>query len=344
MRKEFIPPQDINLFMIRLQTAVDSSMEYTANETKLMEAFILSRPEVDHDYCVCGGYNGGSDNMAQIMITLKDPDKRPIVAPFKHRPKQNELMAYFRKELAKRFPNVQAFLQDLSQTSFTAQRGFPIEFNLRGPDWNKLGDLAYQFMDEMAKSKLMTDINTDFLAKVNEVHIIPDRFKAAHMGVDVMTVGNVINNLIGGQPIGKYTENGSRYDIRIRLIPTQRITAADILRLQIWNNRGELVRLSEVVDVKVEPTSLIITRRDRERAISIFGNVAQGKSQTVALQEVQNIAKRILPPQYHVVFSGSAQVFQEAFAGLLIVLLLGIIVSYMVLGSQFNSYIHPISV
>ena len=344
LRKEFIPAQDINLIMIRLQTAVDSSIDFTADQTKQIEAFVLSRPEIDHDYCVIGSFTGGQDNQGQIMVTLKDPDKRPILTPFKHRPKQIELMAYFRKELAKRFPNVQCFIQDLSQTSFTAQRGFPIEFNLRGPDWNKLADLTQQFMQEMKKSGLMTDVNTDFLERVKEIHIIPNRFKAANMGVDVITVGNVINNLIGGQPIGKYTENGSRYDIRIRLIPTQRLTAADILRLQIWNNRGELVRLSEVVDVKIEPTSLIITRIDRERAISIFGNVAQGKSQTTALNEVQNIAKRILPPQYHIVLSGSSLVFKEAFSGLLIVLFLGIIVAYMVLGSQFNSYIHPVSV
>jgi HAE1 family hydrophobic/amphiphilic exporter-1 len=127
-------------------------------------------------------------------------------------------------------------------------------------------------------------------------------------------------------------------------VPTQRTQAQDIERLWVWNNRGELVQLKDVVTVTEQPTLLTITRKNRERAIGLFANVAPGKSQTAALAEVGRIAKEVLPEGYQVVFSGSTQTFKESFQSLLFALLLGILVSYMVLGSQYNSYLHPVTV
>src|SRR5262249_54882903 len=91
-------------------------------------------------------------------------------------------------------------------------------------------------------------------------------------------------------------------------------------------------------------TLLTITRRDRSRAISIFANVAPGKSQADALNVVQQIGKQILPEGTKLVFSGSAETFKESFLGLIFALLLGVIVAYMVLGSQFNSFVHAVLV
>jgi len=83
---------------------------------------------------------------------------------------------------------------------------------------------------------------------------------------------------------------------------------------------------------------------DRQRTISLFANVAKGKSQTDAMEEVQKLAKKILPPGYNVVFTGSSETFSESFKDLLFAMILGILVAYMILASQFNSYIDPVCV
>jgi len=132
--------------------------------------------------------------------------------------------------------------------------------------------------------------------------------------------------------------------VRVRLVPTQRSQKEDIERLWVWNNRGELVQLKDIVAITEKPTLLTITRRSRERAITLFANVAPGKSQSTALREVERIAKGLLPDGYHIVFSGSTQTFKESFQSLGFALILGIIVAYMVLASQFNSYLHPVTV
>jgi HAE1 family hydrophobic/amphiphilic exporter-1 len=117
-----------------------------------------------------------------------------------------------------------------------------------------------------------------------------------------------------------------------------------IKKLYVRNNRGELILLSSVVDIRQVPTLEVITRLNRERSITVSANVAQGKSQQAALQAAVELGKKILPLGYHVGITGSAQTFQESFAGLLLALFLGILVSYMVLGTQFNSFIDPVSV
>lgn len=343
IRKEFLPSQDMSMIMCRMQTPEGSSITLTDDRFMRAEKYVMSRPEVEGYFAAIGGFTGGEINSGVIFITFKSPKDRPVVPPNRRPLTQSQLMAVFRTELNK-IPDVKAYIQDLSLAGFSAQRGYPIELSIRGPDWEMLSEYASSIREEMKKSRLMTDVDTDYLSKVPEIRVEPDRKKAEERGVSVSKIGSAINALIGGQRIGKYTRDGRRYDVRVRLMPSQRDQVDDIERLWVWNDRGELVQLKDVVDIKEKPTPLTITRRNRERAISIFANVAQGKSQTDAIKEVEDIGKKILPEGYHIVFGGSTQTFKESFSSLILAFWLGIIVAYMVLASQFNSYLHPVTV
>lgn len=343
MRKELLPSQDQSMLMCRIQTPEGSSIVLTDDRFKQAEAFIMGRPEVEGYFAAVGGFTGGEVNSGIIFITFKDPKKRPIVPPNKHPLSQNELMSLLRTELNK-IPDAKAYIQDLSLSGFSAQRGFPIEFSVRGSDWEKLSEYSAKIRERMSKSGLMIDVDTDYLAKVPEIHVTPNRREANARGVSVSSIGSAINSLIGGERIGKYTRDGRRYDVRIRLKPSQRTVAEDIDKLWVWNNRGELVQLKDVVDIIKKPTPLTITRRNRERAISIFSNIVRGKSQTDAVKEIQRIAKEVLPDGYRIAFSGSTETFKESFQSLMLAFWLGVLIAYMVLASQFNSYLHPVTV
>jgi HAE1 family hydrophobic/amphiphilic exporter-1 len=343
MRKEFVPPQDQSMLMCRLQAPVGSSITFTDERFKIAEDYISKRPEVSGYFCVVGGFGGGEVNSGNIFVTLKEPKNRPVVAPNKRSLSQGSLMVLFRQELNK-IPDLKATIQDLSLSGFSSQRGFPVEFSIRGPDWEKLAAYATQIQEKMKKNPLVIDVDTDYLAKIPEIRIQPDRQKADDRGVSVAAIGKVVNALIGGERISKYTKDGRRYDVRIRLVPSQRNEIEDIMRLWVWNNRGELVQLKDVITITEKLTPLTITRRNRERAISIFANVTPGKSQTDALKEVEKIARDVLPEGYRVVFTGSAKTFKESFSSLMLAFWLGILIAYMVLASQFNSYLHPVSV
>jgi HAE1 family hydrophobic/amphiphilic exporter-1 len=115
-------------------------------------------------------------------------------------------------------------------------------------------------------------------------------------------------------------------------------------KILVRNNRGELIPLSAVVKIDQGTALQSITRMDRERAVTLYANLAKGKTQAQAMAEVEKLTTQLLPEGYHMAVSGSAKTFKESFRSLLVALLLGIIVSYMILAAQFNSYIHPITV
>ena len=343
LRKESVPPQDQSMFLVRLQTPVGSSIEFTDERFKQAEAVAMSRPELKRYFGAIGGFGGGEVDTGILFLTFKPPRERTVVPPNTHSLTQQELMALFRKEL-NAIPDVKARIQDLSLSGFSAQRGFPIELTVRGPDWGQLADIAQEMERRMAASALMVDVDTDYLTGIPEVRVRPDRQKAAERGVSIETIGRTINALIGGERVAKYSRGGRRYDVRVRLVPSQRTQAEDIERLWVWNHHGELVQLKDVVTILEQPTLLTITRKNRERAISLFANVAPGQSQAAAAVAVNRIAKEIVPEGYHVVFSGSSQTFRESFQSLLFALWLGILVAYMVLASQYNSYLHPVTI
>jgi HAE1 family hydrophobic/amphiphilic exporter-1 len=118
----------------------------------------------------------------------------------------------------------------------------------------------------------------------------------------------------------------------------------DLKKIYVRNTRGELVKLLDVVNVKELPGVQSVNRRSRQRAITIFAGVAPGKSQGSALEKVREITTNHLQPGYTLVESGSAETYNEAFSSLIFALIMGIVIAYMVLGTQFNSFIDPVTV
>ncbi len=234
-------------------------------------------------------------------------------------------------------------MQDLSQQGFTAQRGFPIEFSIRGSDWKTLEKLSGDITQKLSASGLAVDVDTDYRIGVPELRIEPDRARCSDLGISVEDVATAINALVGGERVGKYSSGGRRVDVRMRLLAEQRTGLDDISRLKVRNRNGDLIPLSSLVTYQELPALQAVTRKDRERAISIFANVAPGHSQKEAIDYVENLTNE-MPQGYRTVLSGSSVAFKESSNSLLFALFMGIMIAYMVLASQFNSFSHPITI
>ena len=343
--KEFVPVQDTSNFMMRVKTPDGSSLEYTNKATKEVEDYILSRPEILRYFVAVGGFGGNAEaSSANIFVTMKDPKDRPInpkTGKTWYQPDfLNDLRAHF-----KGFKYGKVFVQDTSQSGFSASgRGFPVEFTLIGGNWKKLTGAAKAVMEEMRASGVYVDVDTDYKESVMEIQVFPDREKAKLRGVSVLEIGTTINALIGGVIIGKYSKDGHRNDIRIKMADASKDKLQDLNKIFVRNTRGELVNLMDVVVVKELPGVQAINRRARQRAVTIYAGIAPGKSQGEALADVRLITKKHLPPGYSLVESGSAETYNEAFTSLIFALGMGILIAYMVLGTQFNSFIDPITV
>ncbi len=343
LRKEFVPAQDQGMFLVRIQTPIGSSMDFTNEKFKIAESIAMSRPEIKSYYSAVGGFGGGEVNTGMLFMTMHPREERPVNKEKGKKLSQHEMMDIIRAEFNK-IPDVKAVIQDLSTRGFAAQRGFPVEFTIRGPDWQTLVESSEKIQAKMKESDLFEDVDTDYLAGMPEVRIYPDRDKAFARGVSVGDLSRTINSLIGGTRVAKYTRDGRRYDVRVQVIPEQRTKPEDIAKLMVWNNRGEMVQLSDAVEIKEQTTLLSITRRGRERAIGIFANVGKGKSQAASIEEARAIAQSILPDGYRIVFSGTSETFRETFESLIFALWLGVLIAYMVLASQFNHVVHPFTV
>jgi multidrug efflux pump len=332
--KEFVPSQDQSRFIVRLQTAVGSDLMETDKIFRQAEAVLAKRPEIIRNYTVIGGGGGGSVNGGFMFITLVPPRERKL--------SQAEFSAVLRKQL-NGIPGLKAVIQDLSQSGFTAQRGFPVEFSVRGSDWDGLVAASDSISSKLAESGVVVDLDTDYRLGMPELRILPDRARAADLGVPIEDVATTLNSLVGGIRVGKYSSGGRRLDVRLRLLASQRTRPEDLARLRVRARSGELVPLSLLVTTEEKPALQAITRRDRERAITVFGNIAPGHSQDEALASVEKLATH-MPVGYRAVLGGASVAFRESMSSLLFALALGIIVAYMVLASQFNSFLHPVTV
>lgn len=345
VRTEFSPSEDISRFMVIIQTPMGSSLQATTEAFIQVEKFFMARPEVETVYEAIGGFQGGLVNQGNMFVTLKKPRDRPIVAPFTSRPTQQDLLDFSRKSLVDLKGVTRITFQDISGGSLSSKRGFPIEVSLQGPDMHQLAESTADLMKKMEASGLMTDIDSDYLPNMPLIEVVPDQEKAALHGVSMVRISEAISTMMGGTRVGKYTHSsGRRDDVRVKLSPQFSLGPETIQGFWIRNNRGEMIRLSEVVQIRSQPSLLTINRNNRERTVTLFANIKSGASQSDAIAFMERTAKASLPSGYHLELSGGSQSFQESELGLLIALLLGVVTAYMVLGAQFNSFIHPISV
>ena len=135
-------------------------------------------------------------------------------------------------------PGLRAVIQDLSQQGFTAQRGFPIEFSVRGSNWDQLVSVSQELMAKLRESGLVVDLDTDYQLGMPELRVFPDRAMAADVGVSIDDVATTLNALVGGIRVGKYSTGGRRIDVRLKLMASQRSRPEDIARLQVRTRSG----------------------------------------------------------------------------------------------------------
>lgn len=325
---EFIPTQDQSRLNVRLQTEAGTTPVAAAPLIARAEEKLAKHPEISSMLSTLQGSSG------QITLTLVPPSERKMTA--------TQFSASLRKEL-QGIAGLRASISDPSQQGFGSTKSSPVDFTVRGASWDELVTSAQKIKDDLEASGLCTDLNSDYQLGGQELQIIPDRRRATELGVSVSDLGSTVSALVGGNVVGKFSTGGRRIDIRMRLLANQRTRPEDVSNIQIRTQSGMLIPMSMVVTQQEQPVLQTISRLDRERAISISGNVAAGHSQAEAMNKVYELGKE-LPVGTRIVAGGQASQLEETTGGLAFAMIIGIAVAYMVLASQFNSFLHPVTV
>jgi HAE1 family hydrophobic/amphiphilic exporter-1 len=334
--KEFVPAEDQSQFIVRLEAPIDYSVDATDGLFQKAEAIVKEIPEITRLYYSQGGGRFREVNKAVFMITLKPKKER--------KRSQQDIQAVIRKDLAQ-IPGLKASAENISLIG-GGQRNVPIQYSIRGTDLDALQKYAKQITTDFARLPGIVDVDTSLESGKPEVKVYIDRDKAADLGVNIATIAEAVNFLIGGEvDVTKYKDEarGRRYDVRARLDPGDRSSPADIGRIYVRSKDGRLVELSNVVQVQEGGGPSIINRVDRQRAVTVFANLEK-KPMGQAMAELDGITAGVLPSDFTASYKGQANIMQESFQYLLFAILLGVIMAYMVLAAQFESFIHPFTV
>ncbi len=325
---EFIPSQDQSRLVVRVQTEAGTSPAAAAPLVAEAERRLATHPEIQRMLVTLSGAQG------QIALTLVPPSQRKMSA--------SQLSQQLRREL-QGIAGIRTSIQDPSQQGFGSTRSSPVDFTVRGASWDELVASATSLKAQLEASGLVTDLTTDYQVGSPELQVVPDRRRATDLGVSIADLGSTVSALVGGNIVGKFSTGGRRIDVRMRLLAEQRRRPEDLGLVRVRASNGELVPLTLVTTQQEVPVLQSISRLDRERAISITANVAAGHSQAEAMAKVRELGDK-LPLGYRVVAGGQASQLEETTSGLAFALAVGILVAYMVLASQFNSFLHPVTV
>ncbi len=336
VRKEFVPAQDQDVIMVIAQAPTGSSLQFTADAARQIEDFLRKQPEVA-GFVLSIGAGGPNSAVNQIFspVALKPLAERKVG--------HLALMQKWREEF-KKFKDLRVTMRDISSRNLTTGRLNPISLNVLGPDLQVLKKKTDDLLSHLESKKLGVDMDTDFRLGLPELLLQPKREAMAERGVSTQDVGLLLAAGVGGFIQGRYTVDGKRYDIRFKVLDSQIKTKEDLKHIYVRNVSGNLIPLSELVDVKEQGALQSISRINRQRAIAVFGNLAPGQSQSTVLNEIQSFLNKELPAGYTFSFDGASAGFGEAFQSLTGALLIGLLTAYLILAVQFNSFVHPISV
>ena len=334
---EFFPPSDKSLFMVRFDTPEGSTLDTSLEYLRRNEEWMLAQPELSGLFSGVGigrRRSIGSPNEGMMFAILKSKRERERTV--------QELVMATRRALGK-IPGQNVRVFDLSNM-MTGAGGADFAFEIRGNvDLAELDRLSEEFMSRLEAIDGYVDLEKSLKMGLPEVRVIPDRDKAAALGVDARSLATTVQAMIGGLDVATFKEGGQRFDIRVRLDEQDRREPSSIEHLYVRTRDGGVVELRNLVEIETGAAPSAITRAERQRSVTIRGNLEDKKLGT-AVAEAERIAAEILPEGMTLGLSGGADMFKEGVSQFTVAIGLAILVIYMVLAAQFESLVHPLTV
>jgi HAE1 family hydrophobic/amphiphilic exporter-1 len=320
-------------FNIIVQAQSGSSLENTDKIIRQIEEILFKEPEVKDVFSVVGTTDGSSDE-ASMNVKLKT---RTITKQFQD---------YIRPKLSNIAGASITFQESASLGGAAAStlRQLPIQINLKGTNLENLTKAADIVKYGLKDVQGLVDVNTDYRSPKPEILINIDRDRAMRLGVSTNQIATTMRTFIEGDVASRFRTGEKQIDIRVRVEKDIRENLEKISKIFISTKNG-LVSLSQVADLKISNGPTQIKRMERIRQIIVGANILQGTAINEIKNKIDNKLKTIImPPDITYTFGGQVEQTGEQFQALFISLILAIIFVYMILASQFNSFLQPFSI
>ncbi|MBI5917943.1 MAG: efflux RND transporter permease subunit [Nitrosomonadales bacterium] len=333
--KGFMPDEDQGRFVVFNKVPLGASIQYTSEKLAEVERRLRAHKEVSTFFCSIGVGAAGQVNQASCSVRMTPRDLRDR--------SQQEVVAALRGELAQ-IPGIRSFPAPVSMTA--GQRGDPLQFVVVGPNLSEVARLSGELQRKLqAEVPALGKVDTDLQLNLPQLAIRLDRAKAAVLGLSAQDVGWAVNMMSGGLNVAAYSDepsDGERYDVRLKAGEADIVKPDDLKRIFLRARDGSMVRLDSVASFEPVLGAAIISRHDMQYAGIFYSTPTMPLSE--AANRVKDIADAMMPPGYRIKLIGQAEEFGKTAGYMLFAFTLAILLLYMVLASQFNSFLQPLIV
>lgn len=289
-------------------------------------------PEITRLLIRAPGFGGNSYNGGAVIIVLNDWSMR--------RPAQ-EIISEINAGLSD-LPGIRAFAR--MRQGLGGGTGKPVQFVLGGPSYEVLTEWRDTFVEALeANNPGIVDIDWDYNETQPQYRIDIDYDRAADLGVTVDDIGRTLQTMLGSRRVTTYIDNGEEYDIILEGLRNEQNNANDVSNIYVRSNRsGRLIPLSNLVTILPSADSATLNRYNRVRAITIEAGLVEGAALGEVLDAMQATAREVLPQEATIDFKGQSLDFKSSGSSILFVFGTGLVIVFLVLAAQFESYRHPI--
>jgi len=333
---EFVPKADFSETSVNFQTPVGSSLEATEAKARQVEAIVREFPEVRYTVTTLNTGNALGKNNASMYVRLVDrKDRKRSV---------DDMSAALRQRL-QQVPGITVTHAGLLDSVGGNKQ---IEFSIQGPDQRELERLTLQAMDKLRAIPGLVDLDSSVKANKPTIGVQVLSTSASDVGLGTGQLASPLRTLVAGQTVGTWrAPDDQTYDVNVRLSPDARNNLQDLERLPFALTAADgstrIVRLGQVAKVTESTGSNQINRRDLTREVAINANVYQRAAGQVS-GDIKTVMDGLnLPPGYRFQFGGSTKNMAESFGYALSALALAVIFIYMILASQFKSFLQPLA-
>ena len=340
--KEFVPEPDLSEISIKLSTPVGSSLAYTQQKVEQVEAVIRSYKGVNSTYATINSGMDAGKNRVGIRVRLVPKKERAMA--------QKDLVNVLRQRLS----NMAGIeISSVAAAKESISGGLkPIQISLQGQDLAQLRSIAEEYQAKVSHIAGVVDLESSLKQARPAYAISVDREKAADMGVSISQIGMALRPLLAGDAVTTWQdEQGENYDVRVQLAQNDRQNRDDIWglplsssRLVNSNGQPQMVTLGEVARINEAQGASQINRRNLYREVLFSANVMDRPAGDVGADMREVASQMQLPAGYRFQIQGQNKDMEESLAYAKTALILAVLFIYFVLGAQFNSFIHPLTI
>jgi hydrophobe/amphiphile efflux-1 (HAE1) family protein len=335
LKSELAPLEDHSVIRTQITGPEGSSFDFTANLLDTISAMLMdSVPESRLTFARTGGFGASGANSGNMNSFLLEPSERKAT--------QQEI--YDRMvRLYKRYPQARIFpnQEQTISTSLSSGSQLPVQFVLQNLDFSKLEEVLPKFLDEARKDSVFGNVDANLKFNKPELNITIDRLKSTNLGVNVIDVSSTLDFALSGRRYDYFINQGKQYSVIGQVERPERSQTGDISSLYVRSNNGSLIQLDNLVKIEENSNPPTLYHFNRYKSATVSASLAPGFTLGDGIAEMQKIAGKLLDNTFQTSLLGPSRDFAESSSNTSFALVFALILIYLILAAQFESFRDP---